>query len=1185
MTKPLKIVAAFVVLLGAILFSPGAALAALPDAAKGTYLVLVNANNRYSGDYADMIATIRRLYLKQQSAWPDLPGSVPLARYPDSDAHKAFRQIILDMSKAELEAHWQRLEAGSAQRRPTVVVGAKRVLRQVARKKGAFSVIRETEARKLPAKTRILFKFTVPPAGAPEPATVAAPAPKPATQQVLATPSIGAIEEYLADPNGKFRVELRRYNSRTNAFQIWGNTSKIESIYETRFLGEERGAYEIQLKLRRKGGQIGALVVYLEQNGDEFEIVGHGQQALATPSLEPVERYLAENQRDLRRNLETYIFEIPTLPGIVSTVERVQRIVRTKAVRIVDNRYEVDVNFLARSAGGSSSTSSPYSDHLWRIYLVADGGSFRISEHVDLATGVASQQALAPPTLEAIEQYLANPNGRFRADLRKYNEQTNAIRTGTGALAWFSLVYGAEILDHNQGVYRIEVTYKSSSSPVRDRVEVLLKQNGGEFEIIGHEQEGQTATVSQGHAWDGVWAASGGDWILNFRVSGGKLSGSARCKGYAGRYNILEGAVTRSGIVKATLEYVGEHAGSGLGARLTGSLPKPILEQQGGSAHAEGRAQYNLSTCRGAQLSARRTTEAALAALPSSIETEATALAQQSWDGVWAASGTEWSLTFEISDGKIFGSASRRSERYEIIDGVVTTNGTVEASLRLRSGGGAKLYYGSATLTGTMPRLRAERLGSASGRASQLVARRTTEAALAALPSSTETYPAALARQSWDGVWAASAGRWSLTFEILEGKISGSARCESVRFEITDGVITTSGTVEAALVKISGKSGISSDARLIGSMPNLTVEQLGSTSICRDAQLTTKRTTEDLSESPTQSAAHPIARYETDGLWRGEAIGFSSLDVPRCQGTYGFTATVEDGQLQGEMKKGGVTIKWSGSIDDAGRLQQVKGRTTGLHIRFRLSDTELTGDLSEDQIAGRWIAAGGSYICKGSFTLARQQGSQTAVALQRQSWDGVWTASNAFWSVTFNVSDGKISGSARCEVLIYEITDGAVTTSGTVNATLIRKKGSNPGISADGARLTGNMPKLTIEQLGATASCQDAQLSAKRSTEAPSVGPFASVDDARAYLQANADQVRNMMEQYNDEHGIGSSTNYSFQEIKSIEVDRVSRNRVIVRAYIEYGWRSTGGRGTDIFYYELEWVDGEPELVGRKRSS
>ena len=126
----------------------------------GTYLVLVNANNRYNAVDADMVAMVRRLYLRDETAWPDSFNIDPFGRLGGSDAQRAFRALVLGMTHDEEGAHWRRLNAASGEAPPKVFFQPRDLVRAIAKHKGGLGVVAAWEVSKLPAKVRVLFAFS-----------------------------------------------------------------------------------------------------------------------------------------------------------------------------------------------------------------------------------------------------------------------------------------------------------------------------------------------------------------------------------------------------------------------------------------------------------------------------------------------------------------------------------------------------------------------------------------------------------------------------------------------------------------------------------------------------------------------------------------------------------------------------------------------------------------------------------------------------------------------------------------------------------------------------------------------------------------------------------------------------------------------------------------------------------------
>ena len=130
-----------------------------PPAEAACFQVIVNASNTFSEDKVTMKRFIKRLYLRQQTIWPNAQESTPFGRPANSPIYQAFVENVLGMTREELNYHWKRLKQTTGETPPRAVEAVRMLLRQVSKKKGAFSVMGADEARKIPAKVRILFKF------------------------------------------------------------------------------------------------------------------------------------------------------------------------------------------------------------------------------------------------------------------------------------------------------------------------------------------------------------------------------------------------------------------------------------------------------------------------------------------------------------------------------------------------------------------------------------------------------------------------------------------------------------------------------------------------------------------------------------------------------------------------------------------------------------------------------------------------------------------------------------------------------------------------------------------------------------------------------------------------------------------------------------------------------------------
>lgn len=133
--------------------------AARADGAKpDAYAIVVNAENSVSGSRTDLIATIRRLYLKQQKDWPDGSSAIVFARPAGTEEEVAFRKYILGMDESRLESHWLRLKQTQGAPPPRAVGSARILLRQISLRKSAFGIVRMSELGDA-AGVKVLLEF------------------------------------------------------------------------------------------------------------------------------------------------------------------------------------------------------------------------------------------------------------------------------------------------------------------------------------------------------------------------------------------------------------------------------------------------------------------------------------------------------------------------------------------------------------------------------------------------------------------------------------------------------------------------------------------------------------------------------------------------------------------------------------------------------------------------------------------------------------------------------------------------------------------------------------------------------------------------------------------------------------------------------------------------------------------
>jgi len=285
---------------------------ATPEATAETYMVVINANNRVSGSDAELREVVSQLYLKQETRWPDDLPALPIARPNDNPATAAFAEAILGTKLEDLEHYWA--ETGDSP--PDAIGPVRQLLRQVSRTKGAFSVVAAADAKRLPAKVRVLFEFT----------TTA-----PGEQEQIRSP-----EDVLAYIRANKRLVERKLAYYTDRNQILpkGQTPdpdsaikkfEIVDILIDGVVGKISYTYGDPIRV---GRTVDATILFhLQWINDHLEFVGHGDAALAAlsdPTLNQPSSF------DGIWELEIVDQSAPYSPG-------------KRTVQIVDNKFSVEV--------------------------------------------------------------------------------------------------------------------------------------------------------------------------------------------------------------------------------------------------------------------------------------------------------------------------------------------------------------------------------------------------------------------------------------------------------------------------------------------------------------------------------------------------------------------------------------------------------------------------------------------------------------------------------------------------------------------------------------------------------------------------------------------------------------------------------------------------------------------------
>ncbi len=122
------------------------------------FALIVNAKNPTSEGVDTARATIRTLFLKELTEWPDGTEARPYGREDGSEVQQAFAARVLDMTDAALARHWLRVKNTNGTTPPKQVDSDRMVLKFVARHAGAFGIVSSRAAAGAEG-IRILFEF------------------------------------------------------------------------------------------------------------------------------------------------------------------------------------------------------------------------------------------------------------------------------------------------------------------------------------------------------------------------------------------------------------------------------------------------------------------------------------------------------------------------------------------------------------------------------------------------------------------------------------------------------------------------------------------------------------------------------------------------------------------------------------------------------------------------------------------------------------------------------------------------------------------------------------------------------------------------------------------------------------------------------------------------------------------
>lgn len=151
-TRVLSALVALVTVLGALAMRSAGANTA------DDFAVVVNSGNSIEFDSIDAARNeVKRLYLKQASAWSNRVDAAPYGRADDTPEQAAFLEQVLGMSTAELARHWISEKNRNGTVPPKDVTSDRMLAKFIEKYDGAFGVVTPAEAEE--HGLRVLFTF------------------------------------------------------------------------------------------------------------------------------------------------------------------------------------------------------------------------------------------------------------------------------------------------------------------------------------------------------------------------------------------------------------------------------------------------------------------------------------------------------------------------------------------------------------------------------------------------------------------------------------------------------------------------------------------------------------------------------------------------------------------------------------------------------------------------------------------------------------------------------------------------------------------------------------------------------------------------------------------------------------------------------------------------------------------
>lgn len=123
------------------------------------HAVIVNANNPYNASESEMREVVKRLFLKQQSTWPNGITAKCYDRSKASAEQVSFNRDLLGMSDAVIARHWLGVKQTTGETPPRNVGPTSILGKFVGKYDGGLGIVESGEIGSLPSNVRVLFTF------------------------------------------------------------------------------------------------------------------------------------------------------------------------------------------------------------------------------------------------------------------------------------------------------------------------------------------------------------------------------------------------------------------------------------------------------------------------------------------------------------------------------------------------------------------------------------------------------------------------------------------------------------------------------------------------------------------------------------------------------------------------------------------------------------------------------------------------------------------------------------------------------------------------------------------------------------------------------------------------------------------------------------------------------------------